>query len=392
MLCRLILLCFCLIPFSFSAYADSVLKIGVLGAMSGPAKYWGLTNKYCAEATAKMYNDEGGVVISGTPYKIEVVSYDTKLDPEEAIAGAKKLIEVEGVSYIIGPNIDDTSFAIVPLIEANNVVNFSYGFSEQLFQPPRNNTYLGMAHPKQSAPAIYKHLNNQYEIESVSFFARYDKESLNQRNLGIKVATELGWQVKDIDAWDIRDITYENNELKIDALAKSYSELNTSLIVLSGVAPEDTGKIITALRHQGYKGIISTETAQDPHHLMTMGAIANGFVSLGSSTPSKSHSNYMKRFIENYTQIAGQWHDEAGVKVYALETLLRVLQKAGKEAITNPDIFKMASTSFETPDPFTTTPRKIAFTGHKIFGDKKQLSVPFSINSIENGQLIIKAF
>src|SRR5687768_11476806 len=45
------------------AAAESVLKIGVLGVMSGPAASWGLTNKYCAEATANMYNAKGGVDI-----------------------------------------------------------------------------------------------------------------------------------------------------------------------------------------------------------------------------------------------------------------------------------------------------------------------------------------
>lgn len=42
------------------ARAENVLKIGVLGVMSGPAASWGLVNRYCAEATAQMYNEKGG--------------------------------------------------------------------------------------------------------------------------------------------------------------------------------------------------------------------------------------------------------------------------------------------------------------------------------------------
>ena len=45
--------------------AEPVLRIGVLGAMSGPAAPWGLVSKYCAEATAEMYNEAGGVEIGG---------------------------------------------------------------------------------------------------------------------------------------------------------------------------------------------------------------------------------------------------------------------------------------------------------------------------------------
>ena len=64
---------------SAGAMAEEVLKIGVLGVMSGPAASWGLTNKYCAEATANMYNAKGGVDIGGEKYKIEIVlpGYDT---------------------------------------------------------------------------------------------------------------------------------------------------------------------------------------------------------------------------------------------------------------------------------------------------------------------------
>src|SRR5919197_3840163 len=60
------------------AAAQEVLKIGVLGVMSGPAASWGLVNKYCAEATAQMVNEKGGVEIGGEKYRIEVVSIDDK--------------------------------------------------------------------------------------------------------------------------------------------------------------------------------------------------------------------------------------------------------------------------------------------------------------------------
>ena len=40
-----------------------MLKIGVLGVMRGPAASWGLVNRYCAETTAEIYNEQGGVEI-----------------------------------------------------------------------------------------------------------------------------------------------------------------------------------------------------------------------------------------------------------------------------------------------------------------------------------------
>ncbi len=79
--------------------AEKVLKIGVLGVMSGPAASWGLVNKYCAEATAQMFNEKGGVKIGADTYKIEIVSIDDKNDPKLAVSGAERLTRQEGIKY-----------------------------------------------------------------------------------------------------------------------------------------------------------------------------------------------------------------------------------------------------------------------------------------------------
>ena len=85
------------------AYADDVLKIGVLGVMSGPDAAWGLVSKYSAEATAAMYNEQGGVEIGGKKYKVEIHSVDDQADPKLAVTGAQRLILQDGVSTSSDP-------------------------------------------------------------------------------------------------------------------------------------------------------------------------------------------------------------------------------------------------------------------------------------------------
>ena len=106
------------------AGAEEVLKVGVLGVMSGPAASWGLTNKYCAEATANMYNAKGGVDIGGEKYKIEVVAVDDKNDPKLTVSGAERLTQQEGIKYIIGPNVDTTAASVRPIAENNGAIYF----------------------------------------------------------------------------------------------------------------------------------------------------------------------------------------------------------------------------------------------------------------------------
>ena len=97
-----------------STNAEDILKIGVLGVMSGSAASWGLVNKYCAETSAQLYNEQGGFEIGGKKYKIEIVPIDDKNDPKLAVSGAERLTKQEGIHYIIGPNVDTTAASVQP--------------------------------------------------------------------------------------------------------------------------------------------------------------------------------------------------------------------------------------------------------------------------------------
>ncbi|HZC59564.1 MAG TPA: hypothetical protein VE154_06185, partial [Chthoniobacterales bacterium] len=46
-------------------------------------------------------------------------------------------------------------------------------------------------------------------------------------------------------------------------------------------------------------------------------------------------SDSMEKFADRYKKVAGEWNDEAGTKVYALEIIIATLQKAGPDAINN---------------------------------------------------------
>ena len=166
------------------AGAQNVLKIGVLGVMSGPAASWGLVNKYCAEATAQMFNDQGGVDIGGEKYKIEIVSIDDKNDPKLAVSGAERLTQQEGIHYIIGPNVDTTAASVVPVVEKNGAINIPYAFSKQLYSPPRENSILGMIASYQAGPIIYKYLMDEKDAKSVAFLARNEFGSFEPARRG----------------------------------------------------------------------------------------------------------------------------------------------------------------------------------------------------------------
>ena len=115
-------------------------------------------NKYCAETSAQLYNEQGGIEIGGKKYKIEIVAIDDKNDPKLAVSGAERLTKQEGIHYIIGPNVDTTAASVQPVAEAAGAIYFPYAFQKTLYSPPHGNAVLGMIASYQAGPIIYKYL------------------------------------------------------------------------------------------------------------------------------------------------------------------------------------------------------------------------------------------
>lgn len=358
------------------------LRIGVLGVMSGEAASWGLVNKYCAEASAKMYNAEGGVVIDGVRHKIEVVSIDTGLDPDIARTGAERLVNQEKIRYIIGPNVDRTSVTVAPVMESGGAIYISYSFTKALFSAPHHNAILGMIASYQSGPIIYKYLMENHGVTSIAFVARNHQDPLNQRRDGIEAAKKLGLT---ITSWKA---TYEPGTTDFFAIMTEVVGGNPDLIVLSGVSPGVAPLLLKATRQLGYEGFISAETAHDINILNELaGEYAEGFIFVGGASTPEIRSKYMDEFIKVYKEIAGEWNDEAGTKVYALPLIIYTLQEAGAEALKNVELFKEAIPRVAVKNPFLREDKILKYVGQEYFGQPRQIGVPIVVNVVRNGKI-----
>jgi branched-chain amino acid transport system substrate-binding protein len=367
--------------FSGSLLAEDVLKIGVLGVMSGPAASWGLVNKYCAQTSAQLYDEQGGFEIAGKKYKIEIVAIDDKNDPKLAVSGCERLTKQEGIHYIIGPNVDTTAASVQPVAEASGAIYFPYAFQKSLYSPPHGNAVLGMIASYQAGPIIYKYLMDKKAVKSVSFIARNESDPLDQRDQGVQAAKKLGLEIKSSND------TYEPGTTDFFPVISRVVSNGADLIVLSGVAPADAPLLIKSARELGFQGILSTETAQDIKILNEVaGSAAEGFISVGGASTPEIRSPEMENFAERYKKVAGEWNDEAGTKVYALEIILQTLRKAGPEAISNVELFKKAMDDFSMKNPFLKEDKPLKYVGTAYFSQPRQIGVPMVVNEVKGGK------
>ena len=359
--------------------ANKVLKIGFVGVTSGPAAAWGTSNVRSMETLADWWNSKGGVKIGDTTYDIDIVTFDDQKDPKRAIAGMEKMAQ-EGIHYVVGPNVDDGAAAVRPVAEKAGIIYFPYSFPKALFTKPASNAVLGMVANYQSAPAIYKYLKDDKGVKTVAFVAANEFDPLSQRDGGVAAAKALG-----LDVVADKD-TYENDTRDFTPVLTPIVKLHPDLLVLSGVAPANAPLLIRSARELGFKGLISTETAQDAKVLEEgAGDLADGFISVGGASTPEIRSKAMEEFIDRYKKKYGEYNDELNTKVYALQYIVDTL-KADPKAIDNIDEFKKTMDTFSAPNPFLKDPdAKLHYVGMTSFGQKRQLAVPLVVNEYENG-------
>jgi branched-chain amino acid transport system substrate-binding protein len=359
--------------------ANKELKIGFVGVTSGPAAAWGTSNVRSMQTRAAWLNETGGVKIGDTTYDIDIVTFDDQKDPKRAIAGMERMAQ-EGIHYVVGPNVDDGAAAVRPVAEKAGIIYFPYAFPKELYTKPASNAVLGMIANYQSGPAIYKYLKDNKGVKTVAFVAANESDPLSQRDSGVAAAKALGLQVvADKD-------TYQNDTRDFTPVLTPIVKLKPDLLVLSGVAPGNAPLLIRAARELGYKGLISTETAQDATVLQEgAGELANGFISVGGASTPEISSPTMQEFTDRYTKKFGEYNDESNTKVYALEYILETL-KANPKAIDNVEEFKKTMDSFSAQNPFMKGDSKLKYIGSTSFGQKRQVAVPMVVNEYSDGK------
>ena len=93
------------------------ILIGNMQDMSGPTSVWGAAVTSGIEMAIEEVNAEGG--IDGKELKL--ITYDTKLDVQEAINAYNRLATSDKVSAIVGPPISNIGIAVAPVSEDKKV-------------------------------------------------------------------------------------------------------------------------------------------------------------------------------------------------------------------------------------------------------------------------------
>jgi branched-chain amino acid transport system substrate-binding protein len=101
--------------------ADDVIALGAAVSLTGKYAQNGLNTKNGYDLAVRQINDKGGVVIGGTPHKLEIRYYDDESTPARGTELVERLIQQDGVKFILGPYSSGLTKAILPIVEQHKV-------------------------------------------------------------------------------------------------------------------------------------------------------------------------------------------------------------------------------------------------------------------------------
>lgn len=106
---------------------QSPIKVGLLGALSGPAAAESVGGIKGAQLAADYINAHGGIL----GRQVELVTADTGGDAVDAVPALRKLINIDQVSMIIGPTSVEAQ-AVLPILQQSKIPDIIFGGTTQL--------------------------------------------------------------------------------------------------------------------------------------------------------------------------------------------------------------------------------------------------------------------
>jgi len=101
--------------------ADNVITLGAAVSLTGKYALNGANTKNGYDLAVHQVNDKGGVTIGGKPYKLQILYYDDESTPARSTELVERLIQQDGVKYILGPYSSGLTKAVMPIVERHKV-------------------------------------------------------------------------------------------------------------------------------------------------------------------------------------------------------------------------------------------------------------------------------
>ncbi len=100
-----------------------VIRIGLIGVFSGTLMgSSGVPARQGAQLAVAEINAAGGVVLGGVAHQLQLVDAETENRPDAASVAARRLVNLDSVDVLIGPQSSTLAIAVAPIAEESEVL------------------------------------------------------------------------------------------------------------------------------------------------------------------------------------------------------------------------------------------------------------------------------
>ena len=296
--------------------SSKTIKIGFIAQMTGPDSYIGQAAKLALEDRIAEINEKGGI----KGYKIELITYDSRSEVPDAVAAAKRLMDQDHVSAIIGPewsgaaipiaSIADASKTPVIATTASNIkvtVDDNGNVHPFMFRVCFIDPYQGFA----IADFAYKELGKRKAAFITDVSAAY---SVGIQNYFEEHFTSLGGEV-------VAKEGYQANDQEFRAQISKVAESGADLLVVPTATYRDIALIAKQadalglkIQYLGVDGWVADE-------LLSMAGkeLDGAYLSSGVTTESPEFKDYNAAFEKKHGMKATVYAYYALDALYAIE-------------------------------------------------------------------------
>jgi branched-chain amino acid transport system substrate-binding protein len=310
------------------AGAQETIKIGFFAPITGPAAADGASAKNAVELGLKEVNDAGGI----RGRKVELMIYDDRLNPQEAVAIANKLIEKDKVVGVVSGSYSGPTRVSAPIFQkAGMPMVAGYAVHPDVTWDPTQkrpndfcfrNGFLGEIEGAAAAEFAVKNL----KAKRISLI-------FMDNDFGRAISSGFAERAEKLGATILTKQMYKfPGEKDFRPFLTRIKEGNPDVIFAAGYYNE-AASIVRQAKELGIKSqILGEEGFDSPKFLEIAGSAAEGVIiatNLDRDDPRPLVQNFLKNYRKTYNEDA----DMVGASSYdAFMILVKAIEKAGTDA------------------------------------------------------------
>lgn len=357
-----------------------VIKVGVITQTTGSFATTGKSVINPALMMAAEINAQGGLLVAGRRYRVEVTLADHKTDPTLALSAMEKFVNRDRMKFII-TNFDSAVKAQAPLArvamrEKRLFWVMSTWLTDVLKAPDFPYSFNTILLPELMSEILFRGLIKQ------SPKARRVLEIAQREEFAVQVALSDEREVKKAGMEWLGVEWYAAGTLEFAPIVLRALRQKPDIIVF-GHSGADTPAIIKTLRQQGFRGPTGASSGSDVERFVQeAGAVMENYfqVEAVSYPPSPDVEKYREKYVARF----GEWHAVAPTNWYQLAVILEAIKRAG----TFDDIpaIARAAENMRIEASLVEGKPKIAFGGKQLFGRRSQLQIPMFLTVVRKGK------